>query len=286
MISKLYFRSLFMFKNKVILITGAASGLGLTLTKLLSKTEAKLLLVDNDPKKLKKAFDEVIKENNEIQYIVLDVTDYKHINLLNKKIEQSYKKLDILINSAGIIKEGYFKNISTDEFHNVMEVNYFGTINVIRSTLDYLKESNGTIINIASLAGLQGAFGYTAYCSSKFALVGFSSCLRHELASFNVTVKVACPSEFDSPMVDALDISRTAENSANVLMIHKYKVEFIAKKIIKNIYRNNFIIIPGTLAKIAVYMSLYFPRLTEKIVDRKIFSACNKQRIKHQNSQH
>ena len=267
-----------MFENKVILITGAASGLGLALAEILCNTEAKLLLVDNNSDKLREICNRLIKRNSEIQSVVLDITDNEHMILLNDKIKQSYKRLDILINSAGIIKEGYFKSISNNEFHNVMEVNYFGTINIIRAVLDYLKESNGRIINIASLAGLQGAFGYSAYSASKHAIVGFSNCLRYELKPFNVTVKVVCPSEFDSPMVNMLNFSRTLENRANVLMINKYKVEFIAEKIIKNLYKNNFMMIPGTLAKIAAYMSLYFPRLTEKIVDWKIASAFNKQK--------
>ena len=108
------------------------------------------------------------------------MTDSTSVNSFQNEVQQKHEHIDILINCAGILKEGYFENLSEDAFQQVMNVNFFGMLKMIKTFLPMLKQSQGRIVNIASMAGLEGVFGYTPYCSSKHAVVGLTKCLDFE----------------------------------------------------------------------------------------------------------
>ena len=174
----------------------------------------------------------------------------------------------MLINSAGILREGYFENLPMSTFREVMETNFFGLLNATRAALPYLKSTRGRLVNIASLGGLAGVFGYTAYCSSKHALVGLTESLRYELQPQGIRVHLICPAEFDSPMVDELDKNRTPENRAQVQTIPKSSVDMIVKDTLAGIRAERFLIIPGGLARIAAFGLRHFPSIFRANGDR------------------
>ena len=122
---------------------------------------------------------------------------------------------DILINSAGIISCDYFGNISYDSFDAVMKINLYGIRNMIAEVLPAMKPRGGHIVIISSAAGLMGMSGYTAYGTSKFALVGFAECLRGELKQQGIHLTIVCPPEVDTPML--LDEMKTISSEIRIL---------------------------------------------------------------------
>lgn len=259
-----------MFKNQHIVITGGSSGLGLALARALARAGAKLTLIARDPRKLEAAASAVLRESPHasVRTEAADVADEPRMAEVMARAAQSGGGLDMLINSAGILREGYFEKLPMTTFREVMETNFFGQLNATRAALPYLKASRGRLVNIASLGGLGGVFGYTAYCSSKHALVGLTESLRYELQPQGVTVHLVCPAEFDSPMVDELDTYRTPENRAHVLTIPKTSVEVIVKGTLDGIRAGRFLIIPGRVARGAAFGLRHFPGIFRASADR------------------
>jgi 3-dehydrosphinganine reductase len=179
--------------------------------------------------------------------------------------------VDLLVNCAGILREGYFELQAPDVLREVMEVNYFGAVAAIRAVLPHLKVSpNGHILNIASVAALTGAFGYTAYCGSKHAVLGVSEALRAELAPQGIRVQVVCPSEFDSPMVDGIDTKRTPENRAHALTIPKVGVDVIVRGVMRGLDSRRFLMVPGVRTRLMVFALRHFPGISRWIGDRRV----------------
>ncbi len=122
---------------------------------------------------------------------------------------------DLVINSAGITHPGYFEEIDLSIFRQMMDVNYFGTLYTIKAVVPgMLDRGSGHIVNVSSLAGLAGAFGYTAYCASKFAVTGLSDALRAELRHRGIIVSCVFPPDTDTPQLAAENLIKPPETKA------------------------------------------------------------------------
>lgn len=262
-----------MLQGQRILITGGSSGLGLALAKRLA-TGNRLALVARNRQKLDEAVAAIMAETPgaRVTAHAIDVASPdSHAALQRAATELG--GVDLLINSAGILREGYFSALADTDFRDIMDINFFGTVNAIRALLPLLQQSRGRILNIASIAGLTGVFGYTAYCSSKFALIGFSEALHFELAPQGIRVQVACPPEFDSPMVDALDLARTPENRAHAQTIPKLSLEQTAAGVLDGLNSDRLLIIPGTASRLLAFGLRHFPALSRWIGRQRIRAA-------------
>lgn len=259
-----------MFRNQRIVITGGSSGLGLALAHALARDGARLTLIARDPHKLEAAASAVqgAAPGTSVQVVSVNVADEAKVANAMERIALSGGGIDVLINSAGILREGYFEKLPMSTFREVMETNFFGLLNATRAALPYLRTSHGRLVNIASVAGLAGVFGYTTYCSSKHALVGLTESLRYELRPQGIRVHLVCPAEFDSPMVDELDTYRTPENRAHVLTIPKASVDTIVKDTLAGIRAERFLIVPGTTARVAAFGLRHFPGIFRANADR------------------
>ena len=263
-----------MFDGKNVVITGGSSGLGLAVAKALAARGAIITLIARNKEKLETAKTEIMKISGSVHIFSSDVSNIKSITETFKKIVSEVGPPDILINSAGILREGYFDKLSVETFREVIETNYFGVLNSIKAALPFIIKRKGRIVNIASVAGLMGVFGYTTYCSSKFALVGLSESLRYEMKPLGVKVHLVCPSEFISPMTLDLNDTRTPENKAHTLTIPEYDIDTMVKDTIKGIEKGKFLIVPGLLCRLTVLGARNFPAITRLVSDfriRKVF---------------
>ncbi len=258
------------FDGRSVVITGGSSGLGLALADALAARGAELTLVARDRARLTTAAEGIGASHPALspRTIALDIGDVDAVRAGFAKIE----RVDILINCAGVLKEGYFESLPTMAFREVMEVNYFGALNVIRATLPQLRRAQGKIVNVASAAGLSGVFGYTAYCAAKHALIGFSDALRYELRPMGVMVQTVCPGEFDSPMVRALEHTRTPENRAHTLTIPKTRMSTIVRDTLRGVERGRPMIVPGAFTRGAVLATRLAPGLARAVGDRRVAS--------------
>ena len=260
------------FRNQGIVITGGSSGLGLELARRLAAEGARLTLIARDQGKLERAAKELRAQPGSatVRIESLDIRDEAAVQACMQRIADSDGRIDMLINSAGILREGHIESLPLKDFRDVMEINFFGLLISTRAALPHLKASHGRLVNIASMAGLTGVFGYTPYCSSKHALVGLTEALRFELAPMGIKVHLVCPGEFDSPMTDELDATRTLENREHTKTIPKASVESIAEATLAGIRSDRFLIIPGTMTRTVAFALRHFPALTRALGDRTI----------------
>jgi 3-dehydrosphinganine reductase len=261
-----------MFRDQVIVITGGSSGLGLELACRFAAEGARLTLIARDPHKLEHAAQKLHARHRGAHVDVesLDVRDEAAAQACMQRIADAHGRIDLLINNAGILREGHFEKLPLRDFRDVMEVNYFGLLIVTRAALPHLRASRGRLVNIASMAGLTGVFGLTPYCASKHALVGLTESLRYELRPTGIKVHLVCPGEFDSPMVDELDRYRTPENRAHSLTIPKASAAAIADATMAGIRADRFLIVPGAATGLAVFAIRHFPALMRAFGDRTI----------------
>lgn len=253
-------------------ITGGSSGLGLDVALRLAERGIRTTLVARDRDKLDKAQAAIraAVPSTDVRVVAADVSDGAGLEKAFAELVAETGAIDILINSAGILREGYFEKLAAADFRDIMDINFFGTLNAVRAALPHLKASKGRIVNIASVAGLTGAFGYTAYCASKHALVGFTEALRYELEPQGVRVHLVCPAEFDSPMVDALDRTRTPENREHTLTIPKLPVGQIAAELIDGVNADHARIVPGRLTRVIVGAQRLAPTVVGAVARRRI----------------
>jgi 3-dehydrosphinganine reductase len=266
--------------RKNIIITGGSSGLGLELAKHYVSEGHNIGLIARNLGKLQSSVEclQALSPDTVLAYCSADLVDHAAAKEAVEQLVESMGGLDLLINSAGILREGRFEDISIETFREVMDINLFGTINASRAALPHLKASSGQLVNIASMASLTGVFGYTSYTASKHALAGFTESLRYELKPQGVTVQLICPPEFDSPMVAELNRDRTPENRAHTLMIPMESVEVIVRDTVSAIERGSYFTVAGFKAKCAALGMRHFPILTRLAADRVIQKTQKKQR--------
>ena len=263
-----------MFDGKIIIITGGSSGVGKKLAQRLVGKGARLALVARDEKKLRIVKKELQSSgigDQAVGVFPCDVADSKSVEETFGYIAKKIGMPDILINSAGILREGYFEKKPLKTFREVMDINFFGTLHCIQSVLPYFKKKGGgRIVNISSVAGLTGVFGYSAYCASKHAVTGLTATLRSELKHQNITFHIVYPPEFDSPMVDEINTYRSEENKTLAKTIPKLSADKVADEIIKGIEKNRYEIIPGIVTRMALRSDKLFPSMGRAVADFQI----------------
>lgn len=253
-------------------ITGGSSGLGFEIARQLVPQGVAVTLVARNESRLADAAVRLRRQTPgaNVRTLVLDVVDAAATRTAFEKLAAKAGAIDTLINSAGILVEGHAEQLTINDYRAVMDVNLFGTVNACTAALATFGDSPGTIVNVSSVAGLIGVFGYTAYCSSKHAIVGYTRSLAYELEPRGVRVVLVCPGEFDSPMVDALDTRRTPENREHTLTIPKLSVEQVAAETISGIAAGRRMIIPGRRTRAALLANRLLPRLSDAVARRRI----------------
>lgn len=238
------------FDGKTVYITGGSSGIGLATGKVLASKGADILLIARDIEKLemaKKTIDATKKEpSQKVQILSVDVTDYKDVCDKMESIVKNFGAPDILINSAGINKYAdHFENINHEMFNEVMDVNVNGVRNVTHALLEPMKKKKSHVVILSSAAALFGMFGYTAYGTSKAALMGFAESLRYELKPLDMPVTVIFPPEVDTPM--NLDEAKTLPEAGRAMKtLGGFLMPgYVATVIVKAIAKEKYFVIPG-----------------------------------------
>lgn len=183
------------FEGKVILITGASSGIGAACAIHLAREGAHLALVGRNETKFAKVA-EKIGEKTELLIILADVSvDAERI--VSETIEK-FERIDILINNAGFARQGTLEMTTMDDYDTVMATNVRGLMHITQLALPHLIASKGNIVNVSSVCGLRQFKGFLAYCISKSALDQFTKCTAIELAEHGVRVNSVNPGVIDT----------------------------------------------------------------------------------------
>ncbi|MFC7345105.1 oxidoreductase [Chryseobacterium zhengzhouense] len=181
--------------QKVWFVTGASKGLGLTLVKRLLNEGHSVAATSRNVSELKSAVD---SESASFLPLEMDLINEASVSESIKKTADHFGKIDIIVNNAGYGQLGTLEELTDEESRKNFDTNVFGSLNVIRKAMPYLREQkNGHIINIASIGGLSGDFpGWGIYCATKFAVVGFTESLAAEAKEFGINATVIYPGYF------------------------------------------------------------------------------------------
>ena len=189
--------------SKVIFITGASKGIGKAIALSLSKEHTVVLFARNESN-LKEVEELITKIGGSCFCLVGDVTKEEDVMNATSKIIEKYSKIDVLINNAGI---GIYKRIdelTLQEFTQVIDTNVIGSFLMTKYVVPHMiAKKQGQIINISSVAGLNGFKGGTAYSASKFALNGFTESLREDVKDFGIAVTAVCPGGVNTKFGDS-----------------------------------------------------------------------------------
>lgn len=196
-----------MDKQKVWFVTGASKGMGLLLTKLLLDKGDKVAATSRNTDQLQES---VGIESNNFLPIELDITDSEAVKKAINKTVEYFGGLDVAVNNAGFSFIGSLEELTDDEFRKALDVNLFGTVNVIRASMaQFRKQRSGHIINIASAAGYIAGANIGSYVTSKFAIVGLTESLALEIEPLNVKATVVLPGSFRTNFLDEGSLTYT-----------------------------------------------------------------------------
>ena len=180
-------------KGRVVVITGASSGIGEAMAKVYSKIGAKVVLGARSEEKLAALTAEIKEAGGEAAYCAADVTKPEDCKALIDKAVEVFGGIDVLICNAGISMRAIFDDVDLSVLHRLMDVNFWGTVYCAKYALPYLQASKGSLVGISSVAGLHGLPGRTGYSASKYAMTGLLETIRIENIKKGLHVMVACP---------------------------------------------------------------------------------------------
>jgi NAD(P)-dependent dehydrogenase (short-subunit alcohol dehydrogenase family) len=215
--------------SRVTLITGGASGIGLATARLLLKSGWRVAIVDRNEAALEPAHKE-LGASKGVFFAPLDVTDEAAAERVVAQVVETLGGLDGVVNSAGIAADVHMLDTPVDLFRKILDVNVVGTFIVARAAARIMKDrGGGAIVNLASVSGVRGSKGRSAYGSSKGAVCVLTQVMANDLARFGIRVNAIAPGPVDTPMVQALHTPKDRALWARHLPMRRYgKPEEIA----------------------------------------------------------
>ena len=202
-----------------------------------------------------------------VEFRQLDVSENDQVNSVIKEAVAAFGVPDILINCAGRSYPHYFQEITYEQFDETMKINLYGIWNVVSALFPEMKQKGGHIINVSSVAGYIGVFGFTDYSASKFGIIGFSEALRSESKRYGIKVSVLCPADTETPAFEVENLTKPPETAAVSGAGDLFQPEQIAQAVLAKLGTNTFLIIPGFMPKVTYYLKRFFPGLVEFVTD-------------------
>lgn len=197
-------------RDKVALVTGAASGIGLAVAHQLSNAGATVAIADQDLVRGRAAADEL---GGRSMFLPLDVTSERQWRDTLGEIKSEFGHIDVLINNAGVLYVAPFLETPPDVFRRVIEVNLLGCYLGMHTAIPEMPSTGGSVVNLSSTAGLRGSAGVSAYSASKFGITGLTKTVALEVAQYGVRVNSVHPGTTETPMLG----EQTDEQRARVV---------------------------------------------------------------------
>lgn len=253
-----------LMKDKIVLITGASSGIGKTIATDLSQFKLKsLIIVSRNEAGLNELATTIKDRSVDVIPLVCDISSKEEVRNMSNTVLQKFGYIDILINNAGIGIFGKVNETSIEEIEKVNNTNYFGMIYCTKFFLDsMIKRNTGYIINIASLAASFGIPGMAAYCGSKFALLGFSESLKHELRNTGIKISVI------SPIGVKTNFFNNKYFNYKIPMKYALKPEKVSKAVMNSFMSSSFQIFVPSFSGLTLLFKYLFPAIVDLFIEK------------------
>ncbi|ETZ23526.1 SDR family oxidoreductase [Pedobacter sp. V48] len=256
------------FKNKVVIITGASSGIGKACAEEFAKRGANLVLGARQYVTLCEITAD-LEARYDIRAIAVqaDVSKEEECEVLVKQALVTFSKIDVLVNNAGLSMRALFNDLDLSVLKNLMDVNFWGTVYCTKYALPEILKTQGSVVGVSSIAGYRGLPGRTGYSASKFAMNGFMESLRTELLKTGVHVMVACPGFTASNIrVTALAKDGASHGETSMEEGKMMTAEEVATRIVDGIAARKRTLIMTGQGKLTVWINKLLPALADNLV--------------------
>ena len=254
------------FRDKVVIVTGASSGIGLASAKLFGSYGARVVMAARSIEKMLALAPEVSSDPDKVLCVKTDVSVEEDCRHLVEVTVERFGGVDILVNNAGVSMRAMFKDLDLKVIHTLMDVNFWGTVYCTKYALPWLLKSKGSVVGIVSIAGFSALPARTGYSASKFAIRGFLDTIRMEHLKDGLNVLVYAPG-YTSSMVrrNALTADGSAQGETPLDESRLMSAETVAFKLAKALYRRRSQVTLTFLGKLTVLSHRFFPRLTDRL---------------------
>lgn len=249
------------YSGKVIVITGASSGIGKESAIRFSKLGGSVVLVSRNKEKLEEVAKELSRYKSDVLVCACDVSQKEQVAQMSRQVMDKFGSVNVLVNNAGFGIYGNFVDLKVEDIESQMETNYLGMIYCTKEFLPkMLEQKSGHVVNVASVAASFGIPSMAAYCASKFAMLGFSESLYHELKGSGVGITVVSPIMVRTNFFD----NKSFERMPRYTMALDPKT--VAKAVVRAASSPRLEIVTPQLVRIAIWFKQTLPYLINPIV--------------------
>lgn len=256
------------FKDKIVWITGASSGIGEALALELAKQEARLILSARREDELKRVLELTKLPPLDVMILPFDLNNTGNASGLAAQIINKFGRIDMLINNGGYSQRSEAIETPIEIDRQLMEVNYFSYVNLTKAVLPYMKrQKNGHIVVVSSIAGKFGFYLRSSYSAAKHALNGFFESLRLETENLGIRTLLVCPGKIKTNVsYNAVTSTGASHSKMDESHENAMTAEDCAKQIIAGILRNKEEIYIGGKEILMVKIKRFFPKLFSKLI--------------------
>jgi short-subunit dehydrogenase len=252
--------------RKVVIITGASSGIGLSCAKEFASKGYAVVMAARNIEKLQEIEQQLNAQQQEICSVKTDVSREDDCKNLIASVIAKYGRIDVLINNAGISMRALFRDLDLKVLHSLMDTNFWGTVYCTKYALPYILQTQGSIVGVSSIAGFMGLPGRTGYSASKFAMQGFLETVRVEHLNDNLHVMVVAPGFTASNIrVAALNASGSAQGDSPRKEEKMMTSEEVAAHIYKGVIKRKRLVVLTLQGKLAVLLRKFLPGFIDKM---------------------
>ncbi|MES2560462.1 MAG: SDR family oxidoreductase [Bacteroidota bacterium] len=255
------------FKNKVVIVTGASSGIGEATVYAFAALQCKVVLAARSIEKLQTVKTRCEINGGESLVVQCDVSKEADCKNLIAETVKQFGTVDILINNAGISMRALFSELDMQVLKQVFDINFWGTVYCTKYAMPYLLQQKGSVLGVSSVAGIKGLPGRTGYSASKFAMNGFMEALRIENRKTGVYVGVICPGYTASNIRNtALNKDGKAQTETPLDESKLMQPEEVAAVMVKMITHRKAEVVLTMQGKLTQWLNKFFPRWVDRLV--------------------
>lgn len=231
-----------MMSKKVAIVTGGTKGIGKSLCKALAEEKIEICALYHSDNQAAESFKQEMADiGANIEMYQVDVADEKAVQKAFKDIYSKYRRIDYLINNAGITRDKAFFSMTEDDWLSVINTNLVGTILCTQCALKYMiKERFGRIVNMSSVSGIIGSAGQANYSTSKAGIIGFTRALALEVSEFGILVNAVAPGFVETEMIKKMD-ERHRENYLRGVPLGRFALPKEVSKVVIDLLNTEYI---------------------------------------------
>ncbi len=249
--------------NKIVVITGASSGIGEASAIQFAKKGAHIVLVSRREEKLLEVKKKISKFNVKTLVCTCDVSQKSQVKQMSKNVLDTFGRIDVLVNNAGFVIYGKVNELTIEEIESQMYTNYLGMVYCTKNFLPVMLEQNfGHIVNVASVGASFGVPGIAAYCATKYAMLGFSEGLKHELHGTKVGVTVVSPIMVRTNLFEHSSFENFTKQATGISL----SSETVAKAVVKAANSTRLEIVVPSVVRAGIWAKHTFPFFINPII--------------------